>query len=137
MEKVKFFEDAMEKLNAIKQTTAPGSKERNMAEDSFYNNLEGWKYHLFNKYYDAQNRQNQYINFDDCPDTEEIRELVACMRELEVLHITISSGWSGLVEGLWEFYQAGCVVEGMVEINDRYPNSHGAYDKKPAFLLKI
>ena len=137
MEKVRFFEDKIDELNTIKQTTAPGSKERDAAEDTFYDKLEGWKCNLFNKYYDAKNRQNQYIDFDNCPSTEEIWELVACMRELEVLHITISSEWSGLVEDVWEFCRVGCVIEGMVEINDQYPNSHGAYDKKPAFLLKI
>lgn len=135
MEKVEFFEDAIDELKSIKETAPRSSKDA--LEDTFYNNLESWEYSLFNKYCDAKNRQNQYIDFDNCPSTDKIRELVECMRELEVLHITISSEWSGLVEELWEFCQAGCVIEGMVEINDRYPNSHGVYDKKPAFLLKI
>lgn len=135
MEKVKFFEDALAELNAIKQSAPRSVKET--LEDAFYSKLEGWKYPLFNKYYDAQGRQNQYIDFDNCPSAEEIWEIVACMRKLEVLHITISSEWSDLVGDIWEFCRAGCSIEGMVEINDRYPNRRGDYDKKPAFLLKI
>ena len=127
MEEVKFFEDAITTLNAIKQTSPEDLKESLVK--SFYKTLEGWKYNLFNKYYDAKNRQNQYIDFDNCPSAEEIRELVVCMRELEVRYITISSGWSGLVEDMWEFYRVGCSIEGMVEINDRRPNRHGVYDK--------
>ena len=137
MEKIKFFEDAVEKLNVIKQTTAPGSKERDAAEDAFYDGLEGWKFSLFNKYYDAIGRQNHYIDFDNCPSAEETWKLVACMQKLDVLHITISSEWSGLVGDMWEFCRAGCSIEGMVEINDRHPNRHGNYDKKPAFLLRV
>lgn len=136
MEQVKFFEDAIKQIEAIEQM--PKCKAKEQAEDEFYNSLPGWKSTLFNKYYDARNRKNHFIDFDDCPSEKEIASLVACLRECEAQHITVSSGWSSLVERMWAFCQAGCKLEGMVKINCKSKDwETGEYDTQPAFLLSV
>ena len=136
MEQVRFFEYAIERLEAIKRM--PNDKTKEQAEDEFYDSLNGWKYELFNKYYDAKCRGNQFIDFDDCPNEKEISSLIDCLKECKVQYITISSGWSSLVEKMWIFCQAGCKLEGMVKINGKSKDwETGKHDTKPAFLLSI
>ena len=39
------------------------------------------------------------------------------MRENGIERFTFSSGWTDAVETAWLFQKAGCVLEGLVEIN--------------------
>ena len=120
MEQIKLFENAVKRIETIKQI--PDDKAKAQAEDEFYDSLDGWKYELFNKYYDAKHRGNQFIDFNDCPSEKDITALVDCLRECGAQHITISSGWSSLVEKMWAFCQAGCKINGMIEINSKFKN---------------
>lgn len=137
MEQVKLLEDLLEKLETIEKM-ASGSEEKAKAEDAFYDSLEGWVYDLLIKYRAAKGRKNRYIDFDNCPSEGEIPALVDCLRRCGVRHITISSRWSSLIVRMWSFCQAGCEIEGMVEINGPRKNwSTGEHDKEPAFLLSV
>ena len=136
MEENNFLEQKMEELKRIK--AIPDGDAREIAEEAFYASFVGWQYELFNKYYDAHLRLNQYIDFQDCPCEEEIPHLVNSLRECGVKHITISSGWSGLVDRMWALCNAGCIIEGMVEINSRDKDwNTGERRKQPAFLLNV
>ncbi len=137
MKKIKFFEDAIAREEAIKMLPK-GSEEQNKAYDEFYDSLDGWKCGLLNKYCEAIKRENQFIDFDDCPNSEEVLKLVTELKECGVEQITISSGWSHLPERMWAFCQNGCKIEGMVEINDRSKDwKTGEFPKHPAFLLTV
>lgn len=136
MDKIKLFEDAQKKLEAIDRMAKGAARDK--AYDKFYNGLRGWKCELFNKYCDAKLRNNEYIDFDDCPSEKEVPAFVGCLKECGISHITISSGWTRMIEKVWALCQGGCKIEGVIEINGRSRDRKtGGYDKVPAFLLLV
>ena len=136
MKEIKMFEEALTRLEDYRKVkdTDEGDKIYN----EVYNSLEGFSCSLFNKYCVAKERGNEFIDLPECPCEDAIPELVACIRECGIDHITISSGWSGLVERMWVFVQCGCRLEGMLEVNSFDKNfDTGEYKKMPAFLLAV
>ena len=130
------FEDALAKLEEYKKVR--DTEEGDKIYDEVYDSLEGYKCELFNKYVAARDRGNEFIDFNDCPCEQDIPSLVECIRECGIDRITISSGWSGLVERMWVFVRCGCRIEGMVEINSFGKNyATGEHEKMPAFLLAV
>lgn len=136
MKRVSFFEEAMVKYNEIEKMER--GQERDDAFETFYDSFGAWEYELFNKYHDATIRNNSLIDFDNLPEKTEIPVLVDVLKKRDVKHITVSSGWSSMIERMWILCQNGCVVEGMTEINGRHKDwKTGEYYKEPAFLVKI
>ncbi len=136
MENIKFFEDANEKLNAI--VGMPEGEAQDKAYAEFWDSLSVVEGRLLAKYCDAKRRNNDYINFDECPGEQEVPAVISCLKECGISHITVSSGWSHMIEGMWVLCQNGCKLERMVEINGRSQRGDDAeFDKVPAFLLSV
>ena len=136
MKEIKMFEVALARLDEYKKVK--DTEEGDKIYNEVYDSLAGYKCTLFNKYVAAKERGNEFIDLPECPCEDAIPEFVDCIRECGIDRITISSGWSGLVERMWIFVQCGCEIEGMVEVNSFGKNYEtGEYEKMPAFLLAM
>ena len=102
-------------------------------------NAQGANYaDMFRRYQDAQERRNQYIDFYGAIFNNQVEGLVADMKEFGIDNFTLSTGCSGAIETAWLFQQAGCVIEGMVEINGICKEfMSDEYQKAHAFLFNV
>lgn len=80
---------------------------------------------VYNLYVEMDERKNEHIDLNDVIWKPE--ETIAVLRKFGVETFVFSSGWSSAVDVAWAFVQAGCKLEGMVEINDRF----SAFDEEP------
>lgn len=136
MKNINFFEEVNDKLNAIVGMPEGEAKDKAYAE--FWDSLSALEGRLFAKYCDAKRRNNDYINFDECPDEQEAGAIISCLKEYGISRITVSSGWSHMIEGVWALCQNGFELDGMVEINGRSQRGDAdEFDKIPAFLLSV
>lgn len=79
--------------------------------------LGGKAIRIWSEYETSRNSGNEYLNIDQVVWDKDVEELISCMRENGIERFTFSSGWTDAVETAWLFQKAGCVLEGLVEIN--------------------
>ena len=89
-------------------------------------------------YREAVECGNEYIDWDALLYGEKVEEFVNELRNCGIEKFTFSSGWSNAIELAWLFTQNGCVLEGFVQINNKYKDTFtNAHEKKPALLFSI
>lgn len=93
---------------------------------------------LYNRYLNARERGNDYIDFADPMTSENVAAMVEALREVGVTEFVLSSGWSSANEVAWQFVSNGCALKGMVEINDRTKRfMEDGYDKIHGYLFSV
>jgi hypothetical protein len=82
---------------------------------------------------------NEYIDLTDCYSYQDKEALIESFQTYGIDHFTFSSSWSSAVEGAWKFQEAGCKLEGVVEINGQNEifMKDGEFEKKPAYLFSV
>ena len=70
---------------------------------------------VYQLYASARNRGNKHINFNDLR-SETPAEVVGMLRKFDINIFTFSSRWSGMIDNLARFIEAGCQFCGMAEI---------------------
>jgi len=101
---------------------------------------EGKAYaNLINLYTDMKRRGNEYIDLADCYSYQDEEALIESFRTYGIDHFTFSSSWSSAVESAWKFQEAGCKLEGLVEINGQNEifMKNGEFEKKHAYLFRV
>ena len=90
---------------------------------------------VFNLLVEMDERGNEHIDLHDV--IWEPEKTIETLRKYGVETFVFSSGWSSAVETAWAFVQAGCKLEGMVEINDRYSYFDEGQKKRHGYLFTI
>lgn len=93
---------------------------------------------LYDKYASAQERGNEYIDWDDTIWDDQVEGFVKGLRDNGIEKFVFSSGWSSAVETAWLLQQNGCKLEGLVEING-HEKAYGeeGYDKRHGYLFSV
>lgn len=93
---------------------------------------------LYRLYVSAMERGNAYIDLSEVHDYCDEAALISDMRAYGIDKFTLSSGWSSAIESAWRFTQNGCMLEGMIEINDGCRDfTTGACEKCGALLFRV
>lgn len=93
---------------------------------------------VYKFYTEMKRRGNEYIDIDDITCEGEAHRLVEALRKFGFEYFTFTSTWSSAVEIAWEFTQAGCTAEGMVEINSHHKDFYtDEFEKRHGFLFKV
>ena len=100
---------------------------------------------LFNEYEVSRDSGNDYLDINDNISDEEVSvwdneaaKLIEAMRQNGIERFTFSSGWSHAVETAWLFKEAGCTIEGLVEINSRYTGwNSDEHEKAHGYLFRV
>ncbi|MCH3955492.1 MAG: hypothetical protein LKE44_09910 [Eubacterium sp.] len=125
---------------AYKAAATEEAKEtiRNQAEDAEDRIMEmGRAYRkIYREYEKSMDNENEYLDFSDVIWDDEVEPLIKTMKENGIEHFTYSCRATDAVETIWLFKQAGCMIEGMIEINAR-KNFLTGYDKAHTFLMSI
>lgn len=81
---------------------------------------------------------NEYLDINGVIRDKDVDSLVSCMRENGIDKFTFSSGWTSAVDTAWLLQQAGCRLEGLVEINSQYraPKT-GEHEKAHGYLFSV
>lgn len=81
--------------------------------------------------------ENELPNFNDIIWNEDVDDILDCMRREGITEFTISSSFSGLIEAIGLFTDRGCVLNGVVKINDRWGRDFYTCErlKIPAFKM--
>lgn len=101
---------------------------------------EGKAYaNLISLYTNMKRRGNAYIDLADCYSYQDEEALIESFRTYGIGHFTFSSSWSSAVESAWKFQEAGCRLEGLVEINGKNEilMMAGEFEKKHAYLFRV
>lgn len=111
---------------------------RNQAEDAEDRIMEMGKAYrkIYREYEKSMDNENEYLDFSDVIWDDEVEPLIKTMKENGIEHFTYSCRTTDAVETIWLFKQAGCTIEGMIEINAR-KNFLTGYDKAHTFLMSI
>lgn len=89
-------------------------------------------------YAEARERGNEYIDLNEVIWDRNVTGLIDGFRELGIERFTFSSTWSGAVETAWLFLQAGCALEGLVEINGPHKAFMSEeYEKVHGYLFRV
>lgn len=93
----------------------------------------------YRMYQDAREAGNSYIDVRDSFFRITEQEFIDQLRSLGVEFFTFSATWSSAVESSWAFVQAGCTVEGMVQVFTGFTKGFGSTEPetRPAFLYKV
>lgn len=95
-------------------------------------------YTLFWAYRYSREAGQECINFDDVIWDYDIEEIVKTLRDEGVTEFTISSTFSSLLTTIAEFTKKGCRLEGMTEVNSRFPSwGTNEYQRIPALKLSL
>lgn len=78
---------------------------------------------LINAYIQSRRNNFETLNFDDVIWERDIPEIVSNCVEYGIQYITISSGFSGMINTLAEFAEAGCKMNGFVKLLFRYSDT--------------
>ena len=100
---------------------------------------EGKAYaNLISLYTDMKRRGNNYIDLADSYSYQDEEALIESFRTYGIDHFTFSSSWSSAVESAWNFQEAGCKLEGLVEINGQNEifMKAGEFEKRHAYLFR-
>ena len=93
---------------------------------------------LYKLYESAQERENEYIDLNDCIWDKDVQGLIDSFRKYGIDHFTFSSTWSSAVETAWLFLQNGCTLEGLIEINSQYKVfASDEHEKAHGYLFKV
>ncbi len=93
---------------------------------------------LYAKYESAQERGNEYIDWDDVIWDKDVEGFVNGLRDCGIEKFVFSSTWTSAVETAWLLQMNGCKLEGLVEING-HRNSYGleGFEKKHGYLFSV
>lgn len=107
-------------------------KEEVRAEGRAYSNL-------ISLYTDMKRRGNEYIDLADCYIYQDEEALIESFKTYGIDHFTFSSSWSSAVESARKFQEAGCLLEGLVEINGQNEifMKDGEFEHKHAYLFRV
>lgn len=102
---------------------------------------EGTEYkRIFGFYESAKERGNELIDLDDDFDelvrAEKVPAMMAAFKKYGIEAFTFTSTWSNSVETAWLIAQNGYNPTGMVEINGRYTDFEGGYEKVHGYLFR-
>ena len=93
---------------------------------------------LFNEYEVSRDSGNDYLDISEVVWDNEAAKLIEAMRQNGIERFTFSSGWSHAVETAWLFKEAGCTLEGLVEINSRYTGwNSDEHEKAHGYLFRV
>ena len=105
--------------------------------DEMRNSDEGFQ-KISKQWYEAQQRENDLIDINNCIWDKDVPPMIARFREYGIEQFTFSSGWSSSAETAWLFIQEGCKLEGMVLVNDTTKDFLSKEFKKiPAYLFSV
>lgn len=90
---------------------------------------------VFNLFAEMDERGNEHIDLHDV--IWEPEKTIETLRKFGVETFVFSSGWSRAVDTAWAFVQAGCKLEGMVELNDRFSYFEENPAKRHGYLFRI
>lgn len=92
-------------------------------------------YTVFNAYRHSKKDKQELLNFDDCIWERDIEHIVFFCKENGIEEITISSGFSGLLETLEIFVEYGCELIGLTKVN--YVDWKDEEKKIPAMKIRM
>ena len=95
------------------------------------------KGYVWGHYATSREIGNAFLDFDGIVWPREIPGLVKVLREAGVEKFTLSDTSSGVMGAAWAFKKQGCLLEGLIEINDRPDLFTRETLKKPALLFKV
>ena len=140
------FEETYEKIQEAKKAyanaqDAAGQNEArehyNIALESI-RGLESTEQTLWNVYELSRDCSNEYIDISLPLSKEKAKNLIDCMKKYGFEAFTFSSSWSGAIDTAWIFKEAGCSLEGLIEINSANPAIlSDEFEKTHAYLFKI
>lgn len=83
--------------------------------------------------------ENELPNYYDVIWNEHIDAILECMKREGITEFTVSSTFSGLIETIAQFTDRGCVLNGIIRINDCWERDRqtGERLKIPAFKMTI
>ncbi len=139
------FEEAYIKLEEAKKaydaaTTEEEKKHAQTLYDNAGSDLPESRVAQFiaRSYVEAKENENDYLDFADVVNPEDAGEIVSLLKENNIKHFTYSSTWSSAVKASWAFQEAGCKLEGLVEINvPTHAFAKQGFDKTPAYLFSL
>ena len=111
--------------------------------------IEAWKrgcgtetgeaeYAVIAAYWDSIEAGNETVNFDGVLWERLVGEMVAILRKSGIAHITITNGYSGLLEIIAEFERHGCRLVGMTTASTpRTDWETGEREVKPAAKILL
>ena len=100
--------------------------------------LSNTEQRIWNAYETAKDCGNEYLDLNDTIRDDEVKDLVACMKEYGITAFTFSSTWSSAVETAWLFQKAGCTLAGLIEINSQHKAfMSDEYEKAHGYLFKL
>lgn len=90
---------------------------------------------IYHHYVQARNRGNRHINFSDVTNPTQTVEI---LRKFGINVFTFSSRWSGMIDDLAEFLEAGCQFCGIAEIFSEHQKFMSEeYETEKAIILYI
>ena len=93
---------------------------------------------LFNEYEVSRDSGNDYLDISEVVWDNEAAKLIETMRQNGIERFTFSSGWSHAVETAWLFKEAGCALEGLVEINSHFTKwDSDEHEKAHGYLFRV
>ena len=93
---------------------------------------------LFNEYVVSRDSGNDYLDISEVVWDNEAAKLIEAMRQNGIERFTFSSGWSHAIDTAWFFKEAGCTLEGLVEINSRYTEwISDKHEKAHGYLFRV
>jgi hypothetical protein len=102
--------------------------------------LEETRYSMavYRAYVIARTAGNEHLDFNDIIWDQDIQELVAMWRELELEFVTLSNSSSGMVDTLAYLEKLGCKLLGLTKVRGQYPDIiTGQHAIIPAFLVEV
>lgn len=98
----------------------------------------GIHHSIITAYREAKDRDLEYLDLSGCIQDCWVEEITDSLRKCQIGTITISSGYSGMVETLYRFEQNGCKLVGMTTIHSQLKNwDTDEFDFIPALVLKV
>lgn len=93
--------------------------------------------YMLRLYTDMKERGNELIDLNDVDDYH-VAEVMEILQNFGIQSFTFSSTWSSAISAVWEISKHGYKLDGMVQINGKYPKilTH-EFEKIPAFVFGI
>lgn len=89
-------------------------------------------------YWNSVAANTEIMDFDDVIWDKDVQPILENCKRFGIKEFTVSSTYSGVVETLDLFQNAGCKVVGLIKINSRHMNFiENTREIKPAFKLII
>ena len=91
-----------------------------------------WRHYITSRQYG-----NAFLDFDGIVLPRKVPDLIKVLRAAGVERFALSDPSTGLINAALAFQKQNCLLEGIVEINDRPDFFSNKIQKKPALIFKV